>query len=417
MPHALPPIPANEQERLQALHRYDVLDTMPEAAFDDLCGLAAFICGTPVAHVSLIDGDRQFLKSIHGMGVQGLPRDMTFCAHAIVEDGVFVVPDLSLDRRFASHPFVKADPHVRFYAGAPLVTNDGYALGTLCVFDVVPRHLDPQQVTALAALSRQVLDQLDLRRNNSLLETAEREMASVRAAAERANEAKTAFLARINHDARTLLTAVLGFAELLEEEPLNADATNHLKQIVLAARHILALVNTIKDIGRIESGELALSPECLDARDLIRQAMAMVRPLAETHGISIAFDENMETREVYADRERTLDVLLNLLSNAIKYNRKNGVVTVTCGDAEDGLVRLAVADTGAGIPFDKPPLLFKPFERLWAEQTSIQGTGLGLASARRLYEAMAGRVSVESEVDVGSTFRVDLPAGRRWGPA
>jgi signal transduction histidine kinase len=409
MPAIEAPVPPNEKERVEALHRYEVLDTMPEAAFDDLCGLAAYICGTPVAHVSLIDGDRQFLKSIHGMGVQGMPRNMTFCTHALTDSGVFVVSDLSKDERFSAHPFVESDPHVRFYAGAPLVTDDGYALGTLCVMDVVPRQLEPRQLAALAALSRQVIDQLDLRRNNSRLDAAERAMSLARARAERANEAKTTFLARINHDVRTPLTSVLGYAEIVQADPHADDVMESVARIISASHHILALVNTINDIGRIESGALSLSPERIDVNEIVRQAMEMVGPLADAQGIATAFSADTPPCGVYADRQRTLDILLNLLSNGIKYNRKNGTLTVTCRN-EEGCVRIAVADTGLGIPSDKLPLLFRPFERLGAEDTSIQGTGLGLASARRLCEAMGGTIGVESALDIGSTFFIVLPA-------
>jgi anti-sigma regulatory factor (Ser/Thr protein kinase) len=155
----------DEKARVQALRRYKILDTDPENAFDDLTILASHICQTPVALISLIDSDRQWFKSKHGVNVSETPREVSFCAVAIQQPDLFVVPDASKDPRFSSNPFVVSDPKIRFYAGAPFTSSDGHPLGTLCVVDVVPRALTPNQEAALIALSRQVQAQFELRRN------------------------------------------------------------------------------------------------------------------------------------------------------------------------------------------------------------------------------------------------------------
>ncbi|MEN9203774.1 MAG: PAS domain S-box protein [Thermostichus sp. DG02_3_bins_51] len=164
MPKA--PLPANEIQRLAALREYRVLDTTPEASFDELVRLAAYICGTPVSLVTLVDADRQWFKAKVGVEVDQTPRDVAFCAHAILNPKEpLIVEDAQQDERFADNPLVTAEPHIRFYAGIPLVTPEGYALGTLCVVDFQPRHLSPEQLEQLKALAHQVVAQLELRRS------------------------------------------------------------------------------------------------------------------------------------------------------------------------------------------------------------------------------------------------------------
>ena len=156
---------ADEAGRLKALRQYRILDTEPERAFDDLTLIASQICGVPIALISLVDEDRQWFKSRVGIEARESARSVSFCAHAILQDGIFTIPDASKDERFRDNPFVTSNPGIRFYAGAPITTQDGYALGTLCVIDYVPRKLTDDQNKALQALERQVAAQLELRRN------------------------------------------------------------------------------------------------------------------------------------------------------------------------------------------------------------------------------------------------------------
>lgn len=163
---------AVESARLAALRSYRILDTEPEKCFDDLVLLAAQVCGTPIAAITLIDSHRQWFKSKLGFDVAETPRDVAFCDHAIRQTETLTVPDATADERFRNNPFVVADPRVRFYSGAPLITADGHALGALCVIDRKPRTLTPAQQEALEALRRQVVAQLELRRNLRELEVA-----------------------------------------------------------------------------------------------------------------------------------------------------------------------------------------------------------------------------------------------------
>ena len=174
------PIPKNETKRLKVLWQYEVLDTVPEEVFDDLTSLAAHICEAPMALISLVDEDRQWFKSKVGVTLTETSRDMSFCGHAILQNDLFIVPDATKDARFAKNPLVTAEPKIRFYAGAPLVTPDGHALGTLCVLDTVPRELRAEQRKALRVLAHHIVSQLELRRRSRELASARQEGGEVK---------------------------------------------------------------------------------------------------------------------------------------------------------------------------------------------------------------------------------------------
>ena len=176
MPFSPAPFPKNETERLAALQSYDVLDTFPEEAYDDITLLASSLCKTPISLISFVDEKRQWFKSKIGITVDETPRDVAFCAHAVLTSALFEIVDAQTDERFSDHPFVLENPKICFYAGAPLVDSEGFALGTLCVIDTEPRTLNMDQRHVLEALARQIVSQLQLRKNTRELQRQNQKM-------------------------------------------------------------------------------------------------------------------------------------------------------------------------------------------------------------------------------------------------
>jgi PAS domain S-box-containing protein len=237
---------------------------------------------------------------------------------------------------------------------------------------------------------------------------AEEEARLAKLEAERANKSKSDFLSRMSHDLRTPLNAILGFAQLLEsDESLGPDQADNARQILRGGAHLLELINEVLEISRIEAGQLALSLEPVGLFETVREVVDLMRPLAESRGIAMTCDTAHDGWYVRGDKQRLRQVLVNLIGNAVKYNRPNGTVHIAA-ERTDGRVRLRISDTGLGIPEEKRSLLFRPFERLGAEQGPVEGTGLGLALAKALIEAMSGSIGAENQRN-GATFWIELP--------
>jgi signal transduction histidine kinase/ActR/RegA family two-component response regulator len=228
--------------------------------------------------------------------------------------------------------------------------------------------------------------------------------------AEAANRYKNQFISRMSHEFRTPLNAVIGFGQLLERDELTVDQKDSVDHILKGGHHLLGLINEVLDITRIETGDLALSSEPVLVSDVLNDVLGLIRPLALQRSINLIGGREAACSEyVFADRPRLQQVLLNLLSNGVKYNRLGGTVSVSCEPSGPTRLRIKVSDTGNGIPQELLGRLFTPFERLGAERSEIEGTGIGLSLSRQLAEAMGGVLDFETVVGQGSTFWVELP--------
>ena len=240
----------------------------------------------------------------------------------------------------------------------------------------------------------------------------EETLRQARAEAERANHAKSEFLSRMSHELRTPMNAILGFAQLLDLDELTPPQRQSVDQILKGGRHLLTLINEVLDLARIEAGKLTLSIEPIHAGEAVQSTLDLLEPVAREHGIVFRKPESPGwARFILADRQRFQQVILNLLSNAIKYNQPGGSVTIACQVKDASNFRLAITDTGDGVPEEKIEKLFQPFERLVGDQSGIEGTGIGLALSKRLMVAMGGTIGVESRLGAGSTFWLELPLG------
>ena len=409
MPAIPAPLPPDEQVRLAALKRYHILDTPDEAVFDDFTRLASYICGTPVSAVTFVDETRQWFKSRVGFERKSGTREEAFCAHAILGTELMVVPDALADPRFATNPFVASAPHIRFYAGAPLITPEGQALGTLCVLDLQPRDLTREQRDALKTLSRHVIAQLELRRRSTDLLTALERMQDL-------DRLKSEFITMASHELRTPLTSIRGGLQLLAAEgpALNDDRTALVAGALRNTERLIRMTNDILDLSRLDTGGLQLRLAPCRVEDVIGAACDATEHLAGAAGrVRTTVAPALPT--IQADTDRLVQALVNLISNAIKYTPAGTPIEIEAERDRDTLV-VRVSDRGPGLSQEELGQLFQPFHQLERSQGS-GGTGLGLVITRGVVEQHGGTLSVTSKAGCGTVYTITLPlTGPSSGP-
>ena len=400
----------DEDRRIAALHRLEILDTATEESYDELVELAASIAGTPISLISLVDTDRQWFKAHHGIDASETSRSLSFCAHAILDPTQpFVVNDTHNDERFADNPLVLGEPKIRFYAGIPIQdVKSSMPVGTLCVISDQPKELSEMQLTSLSKLARQVERTLLLRDYTHQLTQHNHEL-------EIANQAKSRFLDTVSHDIRTPLNGIIGSIESLDENDLRHEQLrNALNTIHHCGNSLLHIINNILDLSSIETGRLELTHEDFDLRSLADDVLHVVSVEANSKQLELISEiDDAVPVSVHGDKTRLHQILLNLLSNAVKFT-PSGFVRLTIQPSDQSeRISIRVSDSGIGISDADCPHIFESFVQVGqASASHAKGNGLGLSIVDALVKAMGGTIEVSSKEGEGTTFdfTILLPA-------
>lgn len=312
------PVPENENERVEALKRYNILDSLSEDEFEDVTRLVSYICQVPFAHVSFMDGNRLLFKSTIGFEAVEMPREDTFCQYTLMGPELMEIPNALENEMLKDDANVKGGFNVRFYAGHPLTTPDGYNIGTVCAFDTAPKQLNDDQKNALSLLAKHIIVQLELRKNNFLLD----KQTSI---ARQAVEAKDNFLANMSHEIRTPLNAIIGFTDLLAQTSLNSQQNDYVKSVQIAGENLLVIVNDILDLSKIESGSLTIDSYPFSLKETLKQIYTLLKVKVKT-GIEFNLYLDADMPEfVVGDRARLTQILVNLVGNAIKFTPQGDI--------------------------------------------------------------------------------------------
>jgi signal transduction histidine kinase len=386
----------NEPERLKDLESYSILDTLEEKDYDDMTAIAAEICGTPIALISLIDDKRQWFKSHHGLNATETPKEIAFCAHAINDpEHVFIIQDARTDIRFHDNPLVTKDPHVIFYAGVPLISENNFPLGTLCVIDHTPKILSQSQIQSLTALANQVVNLLKLRKSKFLLEESIQNL-------EEKNQELEQFAFIAAHDLKSPLIGISGMVKLFTEEynpKINPEGRQMLCLIESSADKLIRLIDGLLDYSRSESilkedkSVITLDTWITDIEGLF------------SYGNNLKLSLKTTLNTVFANKTALDQILINLVANAIKYNDKS-TIEIEIGISEnDTFYELYVQDNGPGIAREQQDRIFNIFETgTRKDRFGRPGNGIGLATVKKIVKKSGGFIKVESELGNGSTF-------------
>jgi signal transduction histidine kinase len=386
----------NEDERIKLLESYSILDTLPEIDYDNLTAIAAEICGTPISLISFVDKDRQWFKSHHGLNVSETSRDYSFCAYAINDpDNVFIIDDSRKDVRFYDNPIVSGDPNVIFYAGVPLINENGLPLGTLCVIDHKPKTLTQNQIRSLKALSDQTMKLLDLR-----LKSMELEKTMVKL--EKKNQELEIFANIAAHDLKSPLANISGLADFFIDNygpTINEEGHEIIQLIISSSDKLREMIDGLLEYSKTD--KIVTENKTEVSLQILKNEISNL--FVFKNNCSITFKSN--TDFVKTNKTAIEQILINLVANAIKYNDKENAAIEIEVLEEDDFYKISVDDNGPGILKDYHEIIFQIFEVVSnQDRFGKKGNGIGLATVKKIVEDLGGTIRVESEMGKGSKF-------------
>ncbi len=396
------PTPSNELARLQCLYDYEILDTLCEEEYDAITKIAAQICNVPASLITFLDKDRQWFKSHLGVDLQETPRELSFCNYTIIDpDNVLVISDLRLDDRFCANPLVMNDPKAVFYAGAPLVTNDGYVLGSICVLDGKPNSLSEDQRAAMKGLAQQVMGRLDLQKKIKEVDLARKNLHLA--------NIKLGNFARIaSHDMKTPLANICLVTRATQRNYTLEEEVNECFDLIeKSAKELLVFIDEILKQSQFED----LDSYCeglTDSGGVLNRVIDLIAA-----PIDIEITKAGEFPKVAMNSLALQQVFQNLITNSIKYNDKaKGVIKVTSFCSENHHC-FSFTDNGSGIEERYVGEIFnggKTFHKV--DRFGGKGTGLGLSTVKEIISRTGGEITATSQKNIGTTLTIKIPSSK-----
>ena len=389
-------VASQEAARLYELAFYEILDTAQEQEFDDVTFLASQICQTPFSLISFLDDKRQWIKSKIGMSLSEMPKKDSFCSLAIQSDEVMIVENALYHPQLCDNIYVKGDAQMRFYAGAPLITSRGFRLGTLCVGDTEPHKVTLLQKQALEILASKVISLLELRVRSLQLE---REKKKLESAFEKLN--RYSFM--ISHDLKAPLNNIISISSLIESELKNGNINSSLELASVLKERGYTLTNLVRDILTYSQSENNLiKTEPIPLNVLVMEVLNL---LGIGSNVKIELPDNFPVIQV--ERIALFQVFQNLLSNAIKFNNKKTLILKVELKEQNSFYEFRFSDNGIGIPESKFEEIFDIYIK--GDYLNKDGNGIGLNSVKTIIENAGGKIWLESQINVGTTFIFTWP--------
>lgn len=394
-----PDIPANEKERLDALYAYDLMTHISPREFQHIVELAALICETPISLITLVNGDTQIHKAKFGLERAETHRDISFCAHAInTPYDLFEVADATNDERFFDNPMVTGDPHIVFYAGMPLVTENGYGLGTLCVIDSTPHHLNPDQRRLLKGLARQIVRLFELKKTVKILEEKENIL-------DRIIKELEEFTSMVSHDLKTSFRNIEISTEIIHKINNPKIAEISLTHIGNIQKESIEAIRFINDVSTFSKSITAFN-ENRSLIDMNKAISATVKKIKVPGHFKVEIAKNLPV--VFTSRTALQHIFENLLQNSVKYMDKPDPVIKVTYEKNNGFHIFGVEDNGAGIAVKHIPTIFDLYNK-GAQRKNPQSTGVGLAIVKKLVNLINGKITVKSSPGKGTRFEFAFP--------